>query len=346
MKINSTDHGLELIPAEPIPFRSLPHPRGAGHEIDLEELLARHIDFMLGEADEPQDTLLIIGRQVRTTTQKRMDLVAIDATGALVVIEVKRDPEDMKVRRDNGEMQAIRYAASLANLQTPEDLVQSLLLPYYRANGWVLDGVDQGGRTLEEYARYVMSSFISKNDISEEELNHHQRIILVGAQFDDDTTSAAAWLASNGLPIEVYAVNPQRVAGEYFLNSTRIIPTDPLDDFYTQLPETNAAIPILHSSNRTRKIRIRLGEMITKGIVQPGDLLYFKDLPNQTCKIVDGTTGEANGQLVSYPEWAKQQSGWQAVNIYEWLIHVPTGQRLEDLRIGLERQFVQEVPTP
>lgn len=106
--------------------------------------------------------------------------------------------------------------------------------------------------------------------------------------------------------------------------------------------ELGAALPLSSQPGRTRKLRIRLGEMISRGKVHPGDHLHFKDAPEATCEVVDGANAKAKGQTLSYLEWAKQQSGWQSVNIYEWLVHVPTGQLLEKLRRDLEQELAQE----
>src|SRR5206468_1619262 len=53
----------------------------------------------------------LISRQPRTQTRKRADLFAVSSDGELVVIEIKRDAEDERVRREAMEFQAIRYAA-------------------------------------------------------------------------------------------------------------------------------------------------------------------------------------------------------------------------------------------
>lgn len=339
MKLTLSDTGFELAQAESIKFKDLPAGQGAAHEIDLELLLARHIDLLLGEADETKDTLLIIGRQASTSTSKRMDLVALDATGAIVVIEVKRDAEDAKARADHGEMQAIRYAASLAKLKTPEELALNLLVPYFKANSWAINQEVRGSRTLEEHARHLLDSFISSNRISTDLLNHRQRIILVGASFDEDTTSAAAWLASNGLPIEVFQVNPHRIGSDHFLNTQQLIPPDRLEDFYTELRGPSGPKASGGTSGITRKYRIRLGEMISNGKVKTGDRLFYKGDDSATCEILDGATCLYEGQKTSYLKWATGRSGWQSVNIYEWLVHQPTGKRLEDLRVELEQEL-------
>jgi len=84
-------------------------------EQDLEDLIVKH-PALLNWADiasivSPPD-LLVISRQPRTQTRKRADLFAVTTDGELVVIEIKRDPQDERARREAMEFQAIRYAAA------------------------------------------------------------------------------------------------------------------------------------------------------------------------------------------------------------------------------------------
>ncbi|MFO8066930.1 MAG: hypothetical protein R6U11_05040, partial [Bacteroidales bacterium] len=61
-----------------------------------------------------------IGSQVTNSEKGRSDLTAIDDNGNLVLIEIKRDIEDIKARKEELEFQAIRYAAGYAKIKTPE----------------------------------------------------------------------------------------------------------------------------------------------------------------------------------------------------------------------------------
>jgi len=78
-------------------------------ENDLEEFLRKNIDLLFEEED-----ILIIGQQVKNKENGRSDLIAIDGEGNLVLIEIKRDKEDIIHRKEPFEFQAIRYAANLA----------------------------------------------------------------------------------------------------------------------------------------------------------------------------------------------------------------------------------------
>lgn len=74
-------------------------------ENQLEELIAQDVSII--NAD-----WLLIGRQVRTSFDKRIDLLALDANGSVIIIELKRDktPRDVVA-------QAIDYASWVETLE-------------------------------------------------------------------------------------------------------------------------------------------------------------------------------------------------------------------------------------
>src|SRR3712207_8835569 len=84
---------------------------------DLEEFLRKNIEVIFED-----ETLLVVGKQVVNKENGRSDLTAVDENGNLVLIEVKRDVEDIRQRKESFEFQAIRYAASYAKIKTPDDL--------------------------------------------------------------------------------------------------------------------------------------------------------------------------------------------------------------------------------
>ncbi len=84
-------------------------------ENDIEEILRCNIDMLCNE----EESMLIIGQQVKNEKQGRSDLTAIDNSGSLVLIEIKRDCKDIVSRGEAFEFQAIRYAASYATIENP-----------------------------------------------------------------------------------------------------------------------------------------------------------------------------------------------------------------------------------
>ena len=77
-------------------------------ENDIEEILRCSIDMLCDD----EESMLIVGRQVKNEKLGRSDLTAIDNNGNIVLIEIKRDRKDIENRKEAFEFQAIRYAAS------------------------------------------------------------------------------------------------------------------------------------------------------------------------------------------------------------------------------------------
>lgn len=59
-------------------------------ENDMEELLRNNIDMICDE----EESMLIVGKQVRNASLARSDLTAVDNDGDIVLIEIKRDIKD------------------------------------------------------------------------------------------------------------------------------------------------------------------------------------------------------------------------------------------------------------
>jgi len=61
-------------------------------ESDIEEFIRKNIGEVFGE----EETLLIVGKQVHNEAKGIIDLIALDKNGYLVLIEIKRDVNDLK----------------------------------------------------------------------------------------------------------------------------------------------------------------------------------------------------------------------------------------------------------
>ena len=152
-------------------------------------------------------------------TRERLDLLAIDKTGNLVVIENKLDDSGRDVT-----WQAQKYAAYCSTLskQQIKDIYQQYLNKKQDA---------QDSETL-------ICEFLEKEDFSEVQLNETQRIILVAANYRKEVTSTVLWLLNNyGLQIQCFKVTPYKLSEQIFLNIEQILPVKEAADYTIKMAE-------------------------------------------------------------------------------------------------------------
>ena len=154
------------------------------------------------------DDLLIVAKEFSDfdRTSERLDLLAIDRDGKLVIIELKRDHNGA-----DAHWQAIKYASYLRHA-THEDVLR-MLATYERvseaeAEGKILEHVETG---------------------SLENLNDDQRIILASHRFAPEVTSAVLWLND-------------KAQDENLITCIQLIPYQDGDVLYVQ---TNTIIPVV-----------------------------------------------------------------------------------------------------
>ena len=166
------------------------------------------------------ETLLVVGQQIQNSQRGISDLTAVDADGNIVLIEIKRDLDDIKGRKEPFEFQAIRYAASYARLKTPDDLVERVFSTYIEQHR---HEYDLGPLTPTEKARRDLHQFLVRNDALKT-FNRIQRILLVASGFDEQTLSAVAWLIANGVDISCITMTPVHIGHDSYLQIEKVLP--------------------------------------------------------------------------------------------------------------------------
>lgn len=174
---------------------------------DIQEWIEKTPDI-LGEE------LLIIAKELILPSGKRLDLLAVDRQGVLVIIELKRDDSGSDV-----EWQAIKYTSYCSSL-TQDDIFKHFA-EYI------------GGDASE--ARDKIEEFI---DTEIEDLNEKQRMILVSKEFHSEVASAVLWLREYEVDIECVRLSPHLDENQnLFINPEIIIPLPEAKD-YIQKKET------------------------------------------------------------------------------------------------------------
>jgi hypothetical protein len=179
----------------------------------LQEWLAHYPDA-LGEE------LLIIQKEFQgfMETRERLDLLALDKSGNLVLIENKLDSSGKDVT-----WQALKYASYCSSLSREE--IRGMYQQY-------LDRFEPGAKAGDRIVE-----FLDKPDWDSITLNEgtKQRIILVAAKFRQEVTSTVLWLMSNGINIKCFRVTPYQVADQLLLNVEQVLPIQDSEDFMVRM---------------------------------------------------------------------------------------------------------------
>lgn len=292
-------------------------------ESDLEEILRNSIDMICDE----EESMLIVGQQVKNVKNGRSDLTAIDNNGNIVLIEIKRDRKDIEGRKEAFEFQAIRYAASYATIESPDDLVKKVYAPYiekYRSEFELseLTSFELGIRKLNE--------FLKVNE-AEKSFNQKQKIILVASDFDEQTLSAVSWLNSNQVDMSCYKLTPYKVNDDIYLLKEKLLPVTDYEDYYVNLMDKSSSVSIKRSKGGTRRTLPKIDAMLEWGVVKEGDIIVAKDRGNEGVLMANGNI-VVNEEEKSMQAWLKEIYGWSSVQTYVFAIHKESGKSLSQIR--------------
>ena len=182
---------------------------------NLQEWIAQE-PTLLGEE------LLIIQKEFSgfSDTNERLDLLALDKQGSLVIIENKLDDTGRDVT-----WQALKYASYCSSLSKEN------IRKIYQ------DFLDK--KNPENKAEDKLSEFFDDTDYEDLTLNKGvtQRIILIAAKFRKEVTSTVLWLLNFKIQLQCFRATPYSMGDELFLNVERIIPTQDAEDYMIGMAE-------------------------------------------------------------------------------------------------------------
>jgi hypothetical protein len=181
----------------------------------LQEWLAKNPEA-LGEE------LLIIQKEFSgfSDTNERLDLLALDKQGNIVVIENKLDDSGKDVT-----WQVMKYASYCASLSKSN--IKNIYQDYL------------GKTNSENNAEENLSEFFEGKDFEEIQLNkgQTQRLILVAGNFRKEVTSTVLWLLNYKLRIQCFKVTPFQLNDQLFLNVEQIIPMKEAEEYSISMAE-------------------------------------------------------------------------------------------------------------
>lgn len=228
-KINLDQNSAEAI--KPVSFSQLK----LKERQHLQEWISKNPE-MLGS-----DELLIIQKEYRgfEDTNERLDLLALDKKGCLVIIENKLDDSGKDV-----VWQALKYTSYCSTLTTEQ--IVSMFAEYLKSSGQQAD------------ARQLIMDFI---DLPSNELllnQADQRIFLVAREFRKEVTSTVLWLLNHHVKIQCFKVTPFQVKEDLFIQMEQIIPLPETADYMIRMMEKE------HDDHKKTKVTLQNEEQLIK----------------------------------------------------------------------------------
>lgn len=182
---------------------------------DLQQWIVKH-PSLLGEE------LLLLGNEFSSFTGsgRRVDMLALDKDGVLVVVELKLEMEGT-----HAELQAIRYA-SMCSTMTMDDAVAALA---------------RHRNCAKEEALATILAFLGVEELPE--LSNQPRVILAASSFGNpELTGAVLWLRGFGVNISCVELLPYKMpTGELFLAPRVLIPLPETESYQVKVERKEAA---------------------------------------------------------------------------------------------------------
>ena len=249
---------------------------------DLEQLPGRQFsslgvlerqDIEEWAIDEPRilgENLLVITSEFQgfEETSDRLDVLAIDPSGKLVVVELKRDKADKTT-----DLQAIKYASYCSTLTAVD--VQKEYQTFWNER-------DDTEYSPEE----VAAKFIEflDGDPGEEvvgraedgwadfELDDKPRILLAAGEYGTEVTSPVMWLIEEyGMDITCVRIEAYEHRDRILLNSQQVIPVTEAEEYMTKRREKQ------EKQESTGDYQTTLSVLLERNILAEGDIVVFDE---------------------------------------------------------------------
>ncbi len=224
-------------------------------------------EWLVHQPDALGEELLIIQKEFDgfDETRERLDLLALDKEGNLVVIENKLDDSGRDVT-----WQALKYTAYVSGLNKLQ------ILEIYQQ---YLDRYCGGGSAVER-----ICEFMEVEELEETVLNpgNGQRMIFIAANFRREVTATVLWLLSRGIRAQCFRVVPYGFGDELFIDLQQIIPTPEAADYMIgisskEVEETN----VQGVQKRRHQLRMQFWTRALEKLRAEGIMLFANVSPGR-----------------------------------------------------------------
>lgn len=224
-------------------------------------------DFQEWVVNRPEilgEKLLVIGAEYAKfeETRDRLDVLALDPEGKLVVIELKRDEAD-----DTTDLQAIKYASYCATLTATE--IQRDYRKFWNGRGRDLSP-EEVGQEFKDFLSGDGELTITDEGWASFGLDDRPRILLAAGSFGIQVTAPVMWLIEEyDLDITCVELRAYHHDGELLLNPRQVIPVQEAEEYMTRRRQKQKK----QSDTRRRKRGVEV--LLERGVLTDGDVVVF-----------------------------------------------------------------------
>jgi len=191
-----------------------------------------------------------------SNSNDRLDVLAVDRSGNLVVIELKRDPVS-----GYADLQALRYAAMVSSMTI------ELLLSYYISyrKTYYNESLSDGE------ARNQIIEFVESDTFSE--LSNKPRIILCSEGFSQEITATVLWLRESDIDISCVKITPYKLQDNIIIVPKVVIPLEEAKQYLIDIKRKEEEQEKSKRRYRPKTMKI----LIENNLVSKGDKIYLKN---------------------------------------------------------------------
>lgn len=232
-------------------------------------------EWIANQPDVLGEDLLIIQKEFDgfDDTRERLDLLAIDRQGNLVVIENKLDDSGRDV-----VWQCLKYASYCSSLSKAQ--VADVFQRYLDRQGVAAD------------AKRLICEFLGEDGFEDVVLNpgNDQRLILVAAQFRKEVTSTVLWLLKHGVFLKCFKATPFQDGDSVFLSMEQVIPLPEAEELMIGISEKENEERVTERAQAARHhIRNEFWHQVLESLERSGITLYSNVGPSRESWLYAGS---------------------------------------------------------
>ncbi|MEW2129332.1 MGMT family protein [Streptomyces sp. NPDC005435] len=229
--------------------------------------------------------------------KNRLDILGLDATGQLVVVELKRGKADQDVH-----LQAITYAALVSRFD-----LDTLAQAYHR----FLAG--RGETVAVDECRQRLLDHVDGE--WDQEVLRRPRLVIIAAEFPKPVTHTVVWLSEMNLDIDLVQVSLWKVKGHLVAGFAKMYPIPDVEEFTLAPARVEAEAVTRKIKKRSQKQRA-VPDLVDAEILPDGTLLRLAPKHRATREIrkrIAAWAAETNGRATAvWTNTSADQLTWSA----------------------------------